>query len=70
MSFDITENDKAHRCVQHGYFGVGVVDRGRFSLLGRSWEARKKTNMIQIMVLAGVERTKMLVRPSVNELIT
>ena len=30
----------------------------------------KKANMIRIMVLAGVEHAKMLVRPSVTELIT
>ena len=36
VSSNIPENGNAHRWVQHGYFRVGVVDRGRFSLfLGR-----------------------------------
>ena len=32
VSFKLTENDKVHHWVQHGYFQVGVANRGIFSL--------------------------------------
>ena len=31
VSYNTPENGKAHRGVQHGYFRVGVVDRGKIS---------------------------------------
>ena len=31
VSYNTPENGKLHRGVQHGYFRVGVVDRGKIS---------------------------------------
>ena len=31
VSYNTLENGKAHRWVQHDYFRVGVVDRGKIS---------------------------------------
>ena len=44
VSYNTPKNGEAHRGVQHVYFRVGVVDRGKFYnfFSGRSLDARKK----------------------------
>ena len=42
MSYNTPKNSNAHHGVQHGYFQVGVVDRGKISNFFRNELGRRK----------------------------
>ena len=63
VSYNTPENGNAYCGVQHGYFQLGVLDRGKISKFFHQGARvpEKKTKMIRIMVLVGVKHTQILI---------
>ena len=71
MSCNSPENGNLLRGVQHGHFRVGVVDRVTNSIFFQQGvrTLEKKTKLVRMIILVGLENTKMLIWPIFNEVI-